>query len=186
MSAEGADRDSHKADINMDRDRINRILVRFLILLGCVFFWGAVLSLIVSCKAQRSVEREVLTNNVKTEDVKIAQEVQKDVSKTSERKQDERRDYDVTISEWSAPDSTGKQHVTKVVTVSAKETRTEHVVQAEDARMDSVVSEIRQTKEAKQTEAKEKRTTKTDTGGLPWWFIPLGCLGVWIVAKRVK
>lgn len=186
MSAEGADRDSHKADINMDRDRINRILVRFLILLGCVFFWGAVLSLFVSCRAQRSVERETLTNNVKTEDVKIAQEVQKDVSKTSERKQDERRDYDVTISEWSAPDSTGKQHVTKVVTVSAKETRTEHVVQAEDARMDSVVSEIRQTKEAKQTEAKEKRTTKTDTGGLPWWFIPLGCLGVWIVAKRVK
>lgn len=170
----------------MDRDRINRILVRFLILLGCVFFWGAVLSLIVSCKTQRSVEREVLTNSAKTEDAKIVQEVQKGVNKTSERKQDERRDYDVTISEWSAPDSTGKQHVTKVVTVSAKETRTEHEVRMEDARMDSVVSEIRQTKEAKQTEAKEKRTSKTDTGGLPWWFIPLGCLGVWIIAKRVK
>jgi hypothetical protein len=167
----------------MDRDRINRILVRFLILLGCVFFWGAVLSLIVSCKAQRSVEREVLTNNVKTEDVKIVQEVQKGVSKTSERKQDERRDYDVTISEWSAPDSTGKQHVTKVVTVSAKEARTEHEVRMEDARMDSVV---RQAKEAKQTEVKEERTTKTDTGGFPWWLIPLGCLGVWIVTKRVK
>lgn len=170
----------------MDRDRINRILVRFLILLGCVFFWGAVLSLIVSCRAKKEVSREVVTESVKTEDVKIVQEVQKDVNKTSERKQDERKDYDVTISEWSAPDSTGKQHVTKVVTVSAKESRTEHVVQAEDARMDSVMSEIRQAKETKQTEAKEKRTTKTDTGGLPWWFIPLSCLGVWIIAKLVK
>ena len=180
------DNGNHKADINMDRDRINRILVRFLILLGCVFFWGAVLSLIVSCKAKKEVSREVVTESVKTEDVKIVQEVQKDVNKTSERKQDERRDYDVTISEWSTPDSTGKQHVTKVVTVSAKEARTEHEMRMEDARMDSVVSEIRQTKEAKQTEAKEKRTSKTDTGGLPWWVIPVGCLCVWIVTKRVK
>lgn len=171
----------------MDKDRFNRILVRFLILLGCVFFWGAVLSLIVSCKAQRSVEREVLTNNVKTEDVKTVEESKVTVAEKEISVVDEKKDYDVTITVLSAPDSTGKQYAQKVVNVKAKEER------ATTTKKDSVseAGNLRASYEQVTSEStsKSKEDVNVSAGGLPsppWWWLVAVCVVIGVFVLRIN
>lgn len=187
MSVGGADSDNHKADINMGRDRFNRILVRFLILLGCVFFWGAVLLLIVSCKAQRSVEREVLTNNVKTEDVKSHEETREVVSLSEIGVVDEKKDYDVTITVLSAPDSTGKQYAQKVVNVKAKEERATTTAKDSVSEAGKLRASYEQVTSESTSESKED--VNASAGGLPppsWWWLLAVCVVVGVFVLRIN
>lgn len=168
----------------MDRDRINRILVRFLILLGCVFFWGAVLSLIVSCKAQRSVEREVLTNSVKTEGVKTVEESKVTIAEKEISVVDEKKDYDVTITVLSAPDSTGKQYAQKVVNVKAKEERATTTAKDSVSEAGKLRASYEQVTSESTSESKEN--VNASAGGLPpppWWWLLAVCvvIGVFVL-----
>lgn len=158
-----------KVVTNMDRDRIYRMVVRLLMLSALVCVWLAVVALLTGCKAQRSVEREVLTNIVKTEDVKAVEETKAVASEVI--KSDERKDYDVTITVFSAPDSTGKQYAQKVVNVKAREERTTITAKDSVGESDKLQTSHKQVANELTSESKEEVQTEVSAGGFPWWFL---------------
>lgn len=170
-----------KVVTNMDRDRINRMVVRLLMLSALVCFWLAVVALLTGCKAQRSVEREALTEIVKTEDVKTVEGIKAVVSEKETSRTDERKDYDVTITVFSAPDSTGKQYAQKVVNVKAKEERA--TTTAKDSVGES--DKLRASYEQVTSESKEEVQTEASAGGVPWWFLVWVCVVIGVFVLRI-
>lgn len=160
-----------KVVTNMDRDRINRIVVRLLMLSALVCFWLAVVALLTGCKAQRSVERESLTEFVKTEDVKTVEGIKAVVSEKETSRTDERKGYDVTITVFSAPDSTGKQYAQKVVSVKAKEERATTTAKDSVGESDKLRASYEQFTSELTSESKEEVQTEASAGGVPWWFL---------------
>lgn len=170
-----------KVVTNMDRDRINRMVVRLLMLSALVCFWLAVVALLAGCKAQRSVEREALTEIVKTEDVKTVEGVKAVVSEKETSRTDERKDYDVTITVFSAPDSTGKQYAQKVVNVKAKEERV--TTTSKDSVEKSDKSRYKQVANELTSESKEEVQTEASAGGFSlWWLLAVGAVA-WIYVR---
>lgn len=155
----------------MDRDRINRMVVRLLMLSALVCFWLAVVALLTGCKAQRSVEREALTEIVKTEDVKAVEETKAVVSEKETSRTDERKDYDVTITVFSAPDSTGKQYAQKVVNVKATEERATTTAKDSVGESDKLQANYKQVANELTSESKEEVQTEASVGGVPWWVL---------------
>lgn len=160
-----------KVVTNMDRDRINRMVVRLLMLSALVCFWLAMVALLAGCKTQRSVEREALTEIVKTEDVKAVEETKAVVSLSEVGRIDERKDYDVTITVFSAPDSTGKQYAQKVVNVKAKEERATTTAKDSVAESDKLQASYKQVTNELTSESKEEVQTEASVIGLPWWLL---------------
>lgn len=160
-----------KVVTNMDRDRINRMVVRLLMLSALVCFWLAMVTLLTGCKAQRSVEREALTEIVKTEDVKTVEGIKAVASEKETSRTDERKDYDVTITVFSAPDSTGKQYAQKVVNVKAREERTTIAAKDSVGESDKLQTSHKQVANELTSESKEEVQTEVSAGGFPWWFL---------------
>lgn len=159
----------------MGIDDIYRMMVRLLMLSALVVFWLAVVALLTGCKAQRSVEREVLTNIAKTEDVKHHEETKAVVSLSEVGKIDERKDYDVTITVFSAPDSTGRQYAQKVVNVKAKEERATTTAKDSIGKSDKLQTSHKQVANELTSESKEEVQTEASAGGVPWWvFVVVG------------
>jgi hypothetical protein len=136
-----------------------------------VCFWLAVVALLTGCKAQRSVEREALTEIVKTEDVKTVEGIKAVVSEKETSRMDERKDYDVTITVFSAPDSTGKQYAQKVVNVKAKEERATTTAKDSVGGSDKLRASYEQFTSELTSESKEEVQTEASAGGVPWWFL---------------
>ena len=169
---------------NMDRDRINRMVVRLLMLAALVCFWLAVVALFTGCKAQRSVEREVVNNVVKTEDVKTVEGTKAVVSLSEVGKIDERKDYDVTITVFSAPDSTGKQYAQKIVNVKANEERQTTTAKDRVGVSDKLQASHKQVTNELTSESKEEVQTEASAGGFSWWFLVGGAVvAVWIYVR---
>lgn len=165
-------------------DRLQRAIVRCLILVGVVFFWLAVVALLTGCKSQRSVERETLTNIVKTEDVKTVEEAKAIVSERETNRTDERKDYDVTITLFSAPDSTGKQYAQKVVNIKAKEERATTTAKDSVGESDKLRASYQQVTNKLTSESKEEVHTDASAGGVPWWLLAAAVLvAVWIYVR---
>lgn len=169
----------------MDRDRINRMVVRLLMLSALVCFWLAVVALLTGCKAQRSVEREALTEIVKTEDVKTVEGVKAVVSKKETSRTDERKDYDVTITVFSAPDSTGKQYAQKVVNVKAREERATTTAKDSVEKSDKLQASYKQVANELTSESKEEVHTEASAGGFPWWWLLAGAIVVAVFILRI-
>lgn len=176
-----------KVVTNMDRDRINRMVVRLLMLSALVCFWLAVVALLTGCKAQRSVEREALTEIVKTEDVKTVEGIKAVVSEKETSRTDERKDYDVTITVFSAPDSTGKQYAQKVVNVKAKEERATTTAKDSVGESDKLQTSYRQVTGELTSESKEEVKTEANAGGFSvWWLLVVGAFVVGWVRMKIR
>lgn len=161
------------------------MVVRLLMLSALVCFWLAVVALLTGCKAQRSVEREALTEIVKTEDVKTVEGIKAVVSEKETSRTDERKDYDVTITVFSAPDSTGKQYAQKVVNVKAKEERATTTAKDSVAESDKLQTSHKQVTNELTSESKEEVKTEASAGGVPWWFLVWVCVVIGVFVSRI-
>lgn len=166
-------------------DDIYRMMVRLLMLSALVCFWMAVVALLTGCKAQRSVEREALTNIVKTEDVKTMEGVKTTATEKETSQTDERKNYDVTITVFSAPDSTGKQYPQKVVSVKAKEERATTTAKDSVVESDKLQASYEQVTSELTSESKEEVKTKASAGGVPWWWLLWVCVVIGVFVLRI-
>jgi hypothetical protein len=93
------------------------------------------------------------------------------VSEKETSRMDERKDYDVTITVFSAPDSTGKQYAQKVVNVKAKEERATTTAKDSVGGSDKLRASYEQFTSELTSESKEEVQTEASAGGVPWWFL---------------
>ena len=164
-------------------DRLQRAIVRCLILVGVVFFWLAVISLLTSCKTSKQVTGKIDADIAVEQEIATNVNVATGVSIIEQATTTENKNCDVTITILSIPDSTGKQYPTKVIDIKANTNRVTEAVKNEDRHTDSTAQEVTTTTEEVVVKGEKKEVTETDVGWRfsLWWLliIPVFLLIIW-------
>ena len=101
----------------------------------------------------------------------------------------ERLQAHIIVTEWSRPDSTGKQYPVKTTEVNIDKDKTEQSVKSEQS--GSATVQIKKEDVALIEHEKKKENIKTDTRLIPtwiWWFLLVGglisALLYWLVRRK--
>lgn len=89
----------------------------------------------------------------------------------------ERLQAHIIVTEWSRPDSTGKQYPVKTTEVNIDKDKTEQSVKSEQS--GSAAVQVKKKDVAQVETEKKKESIKTDTRLIPtwiWWFLLVGGL----------
>jgi delta-aminolevulinic acid dehydratase/porphobilinogen synthase len=152
------------------KDRISRIIVRFLIVAGLFLFWAGVISLLFGRKTTKhtTIDHQEEAH----EETKVVQKTTEDIKENTKKE----THYDVIVEHYTLPDSNGVQHIASKVVMTAKtskeETKQAYIV------IDSDSTTVAETKQDTQTEEEVKKS-------ISYYPFIIGALGAMLVVYLV-